>query len=238
MQMVFQDPYSSLDPRRTIAASLIEPFEIQRIALGAGERRGKVDELLAMVGLGGDIAEAYPHQLSGGQRQRVGIARALALAPDLVVLDEPTASLDVSIQAQIVTLLEGLRAQLGLTYLFISHNLALVNYLADRIAVMYLGRIVELLGDPRAPPSHPYTRALMESAFSPDPRQRRTVARIVGEVPSPLAVPPGCPYAARCASADARCRSERPLLGEVAPGHLVACHHPIDASPIETGRVQ
>jgi oligopeptide/dipeptide ABC transporter ATP-binding protein len=180
-----------------------------------------------MVGLGADMAEAYPHQLSGGQRQRVGIARALALAPDLVVLDEPTASLDVSIQAQIVTLLEGLRARLGLTYLFISHNLALVNYLADRIAVMYLGRIVELMGDPRAPPRHPYTRALMDSAFSPDPRRRRTVMRVTGEVPSPLAVPPGCPYAGRCPFADARCGSELPTLDEIAPGHLVACHHPI-----------
>jgi oligopeptide transport system ATP-binding protein len=229
MQMVFQDPYSSLDPRCTIAASLIEPFEIQGIPLAASERRDKAAELLEMVGLGRDMAGAYPHQLSGGQRQRVGIARALALAPDFLVLDEPTASLDVSIQAQIVTLLEGLRARLGLTYVFISHNLALVTYLADRIAVMYLGRIVELLGDPRTAPRHHYTSALMESAFSPDPRQRRNVIRATGEVPSPVDAPAGCPYAARCPAASQRCRSESPGLTAIAPGHLVACHHPLDS---------
>ncbi len=235
MQMVFQDPYSALDPRWPIAASLLEPFDIHRVPL-AGGARGRADraaKLLAMVGLPPALAQAYPHQLSGGQRQRVGIARALALSPELVVLDEPTASLDVSVQAQVVRLLEDLRARLGLTCVFISHNLALVGYLADRIAVLYLGRLVELLDSPRTPPRHPYTRALLDSAFSPDPTRRRPIVRAAGDPPSPLDPPPGCGYAPRCPAAGPRCRAEAPALAAVAPGHLVACHHPIATA--ETG---
>ena len=198
MQMVFQDPYSAIDPRYSMADALLEPFHIQGIKLSADEARDKVESLLAMVGLGAQMAESYPHQLSGGQRQRIGIARALALEPDFLVLDEPTASLDVSIQAQIISLLEKLQADLGLTYLFISHDLGLVRYFCDRIVVMYLGRIVEILPDPKAAPRHPYTRTLLESNFAPDPTQRRQIRRLTGEIASAFDLPPGCAFAARC----------------------------------------
>jgi oligopeptide/dipeptide ABC transporter ATP-binding protein len=186
------------------------------------------DELMAMVGLNPALAQSLPHQLSGGQKQRVGIARALALQPQLLVLDEPTASLDVSIQAQIVGLLEGLQRELGLTYLFISHDLGLVRYFCHRIVVMYLGRIVEVLPTPRTPPRHPYTVALMESSFEADPTRRRVITRLSGEIPDAYKPPPGCAYAARCGSATERCRSERPALSlnNWRDGHEVACHHP------------
>jgi oligopeptide/dipeptide ABC transporter ATP-binding protein len=227
MQMVFQDPYSAIDPRYSMAEALLEPFQIQGIRLGGAEAAAKVAELLAMVGMGAQIAESYPHQLSGGQRQRIGIARALALKPDFLVLDEPTASLDVSIQAQIVALLEKLQAELGLTYLFISHDLGLVRYFCDRIVVMYLGRIVEILPEPKAKPRHPYTRTLLESNFAPDPTKRREIKRLTGEIPSAFDLPPGCAFAARCPLADATCRSLRPELTTDAAGHAHACHHPL-----------
>ncbi|MBI2253135.1 MAG: ABC transporter ATP-binding protein [Proteobacteria bacterium] len=227
MQMVFQDPYSAIDPRYSMAEALLEPFRIQGIRLSSAEAKGKVTELLAMVGLGAQMAASYPHQLSGGQRQRIGIARALALKPDFLVLDEPTASLDVSIQAQIVALLEQLQADLGLTYLFISHDLGLVRYFCDRIVVMYLGRIVEILPDPKAPPRHHYTRTLLESNFAPDPAQRRQIKRLTGEIPSAFDLPKGCAFAARCPAADTTCRSVRPELTIDEAGHAHACHHPL-----------
>ncbi len=226
MQMVFQDPYSSIDPRYSVRAALLEPLQVQGLRPPPGEEKARVDQLMAMVGLNPSLVDSYPHQLSGGQKQRVGIARALALQPDLVVLDEPTASLDVSIQAQTIALLEQLRQNLGLTYLFISHDLGLVRYFCERIVVMYLGRVVEILPTAHASPRHPYTRALMDSSFEPDPKRRRVVTLMQGELPDAFNLPAGCAYAARCPGASARCRSERPELNHDG-GHALACHHPL-----------
>ena len=222
MGLVFQDPYSSLDPRFTVADVLTEPFAVQRIALPPARITGLLDQ----VGLSRSMAESYPHQLSGGQRQRVGIARALALHPDFIVLDEPTASLDVSIQAQIIALLQGLQRDLGLTYLFISHDLGLVRYFCSSIVVMYLGSIVEDLPHPQAAPRHPYTAALMASNFTPDPLHRKTIAPLSGEIPSAFNLPKGCAFAARCPHATDRCRSEAPVLTND-NGHRFACFHPL-----------
>lgn len=226
MQMVFQDPYSSLDPRYTIADCLLEPFAIQGLALTGAQRRARVAELLEMVGLAASTAANYPHQLSGGQKQRVGIARALALKPRFLVLDEPTASLDVSIQAQIIELLERFQDEFGLTYLFISHDLGLVRYFCDQIVVMYLGRVVEVMARPDARPCHPYSRALLDSTFAPDPARRRVVQPLAGEIPSPFALPAGCAFAARCPHVGARCHVERPSLLATESGGQVACHFP------------
>ncbi len=231
MQMVFQDPYSSIDPRYTVRDALLEPFRVQRLRLDAAAAQRKVSDLLEVVGLGTDMAESYPHQLSGGQKQRVGIARALALEPSFLVLDEPTASLDVSIQAQIIGLLENLRTEFGLTYLFISHDLGLVGYLCDQVVVMYLGRIVEIMPRGAAAPRHPYARALLDSTFEPDPAHRRTITRLAGEVPSAFDLPPGCAFAPRCPRASDRCRRDLPVLADDGGGHPVACHHPIDPTP-------
>jgi oligopeptide/dipeptide ABC transporter ATP-binding protein len=228
MQLVFQDPYSSIDPRYSVRDALLEPFRVQR--LPPAEGHATVAGLLEMVGLSLALARAYPHQLSGGQKQRVGIARALALRPSLVVLDEPTASLDVSVQAQIIGLLDRLRRELELTYLFISHDLGLVRYFCDRILVMYLGRIVEMLPS-GAEPAHPYTRALLDSTFEPDPRRRRHITRLSGEIPSGWDPPPGCAFAARCPRASDLCRHTLPVLapvsGDAAEGQQAACHHPL-----------
>lgn len=226
MQMVFQDPYSAIDPRYTIRRALLEPFEVQGVALGKGEQEDRLIALISKVGLSPRMIESYPHQLSGGKKQRVGIARALALSPSFLVLDEPTASLDVSIQAQIIGLLEALKQDLGLTYLFISHDLSLVRYFCDRIVVMYLGRVVEILPGARAEARHHYARTLMDSHFVPDPKHRKAVTLLVGEIPSPFNLPPGCAFAERCPAASPLCQRERPLLSEHATGHLVACHHP------------
>ncbi|SHH34849.1 ABC transporter ATP-binding protein [Marivita hallyeonensis] len=225
MQMVFQDPYSAIDPRYTLSRAVAEPFEVQGVK-PARPMADEVAELLEMVGLNPGLSTSYPHQISGGQKQRVGIARALALRPSLLVLDEPTASLDVSVQAQIIGLLEDLRADLGLTYLFISHDLSLVKYFCDEILVMYLGRVVEALPDTKAPARHPYTKTLMESTFEPDPKKRRLIAPLEGEVPSPFDLPPGCAFADRCPQASALCRTETPELSSKT-GHAVACHHPL-----------
>lgn len=225
MQMVFQDPYSAIDPRYTVARAVMEPFDVQG-RTPKGSAAEEVADLLNMVGLNPGLASSFPHQISGGQKQRVGIARALALRPSLLVLDEPTASLDVSVQAQIISLLEELRDELGLTYLFISHDLSLVRYFCDEILVMYLGRVVEALPDTDLPARHPYTKTLMDSTFAPDPKQRRVIAPLEGEVPSPFDLPPGCAFADRCPHATIICRTETPVLASGA-GHPVACHHPL-----------
>jgi oligopeptide transport system ATP-binding protein len=225
-QIIFQDPYASLDPRRTVGYTIGEPLRLWGVQ-DDREQRERVAELLGLVGLNPAYENRYPHELSGGQRQRIGVARALATDPSFVVADEPISSLDVSIQAQVINLLRDLRERLDLTYLFISHDLRVVRYVSDDVAVMYLGRIVEI-----APtevlfqdPLHPYTQALLLSV--PKPRWEETgVQRIKleGEVPSPLNPPPGCHFAPRCSLASARCTQESPTLIEVGPGHQVACH--------------
>jgi oligopeptide/dipeptide ABC transporter ATP-binding protein len=223
MSMVFQDPYSSLDPRFSIKDILLEPFAVQ----GTKPPGNHCEEMLTAVGLSAGLAKSYPHQLSGGQRQRIGIARALAMRPSFVVLDEPTASLDVSIQAQIIALLEGLKQELGLTYLFISHDLGLVRYFCDRIVVMYLGAVVEVIPKADTKPRHPYTKALMDSNFAPDPVHRKELSRLEGEIPSAFNLPKGCSFAARCNLATDRCRTENPLLTSEPDGHAVACFNPL-----------
>jgi oligopeptide/dipeptide ABC transporter ATP-binding protein len=225
MQMVFQDPYSSLNPRMRAGQIIAEPLENYGLAEGA-EKEKKVAALLEKVGLRADAMQRYPFEFSGGQRQRLGIARALALNPKLIVADEPVSALDVSVQAQVLNLLMDLQEEFGLAYLFVSHDLAVVEHVAHRIAVMYLGRIVELSTRERifSRPLHPYTEALMAAAPIADPRARRERLVIEGDVPSPMNPPPGCHFHTRCPNAVARCRTEDPPLREVAPGHVVACH--------------
>ena len=227
MQMVFQDPHASLNPRMTVSSIVGEPL-LEHGKSSSRERQKRVEELLGLVGLDPTHANRYPHEFSGGQRQRIGIARAIALNPDFIVCDEPIAALDVSIQAQVVNLMEHLQDLLGLTYLFISHDLGMVRHIADRVAVMYLGHIMELAdvddlyGDPR----HPYTRALQSSAPVPDPVVEGTRVKIIleGDIPSPSNPPPGCPFNTRCPDAVDRCHEEIPVWREIAPGHGVACH--------------
>jgi oligopeptide/dipeptide ABC transporter ATP-binding protein len=223
-QMVFQDPLSSLNRSLSVEAILSSPLDVHRLALGRRARRAKIAELLDLVGLPRDAMGRYPHELSGGQRQRVGIARALAVSPRFLALDEPTSALDVSIQAQIVNLLNELQRRLKLAYLFVSHDLRLVRYLSDRLAVMYLGRIVET-GDTRAiwaGPRHPYTRALLDAVGEPDPDAPRP-APLGGDVPSASRPPPGCAFHPRCPMAGPRCAVERPELRDTG-GVAVACH--------------
>jgi oligopeptide/dipeptide ABC transporter ATP-binding protein len=237
-QMVFQDPYSSLDPRQTVEDILAEPLRIHGLA-GRNDRPGRIAELLTMVGLDPAFAERYPHEFSGGQRQRIGIARALAVEPDLIVCDEPVSALDVSIQAQVVNLLQRLQNDLGVAYLFIAHDLALVRHLASRVAAMYLGRIVEVgnVDDVYGQPLHPYTAALLSAVPVPDAEVERRRARIIlsGEMPSPADPPPGCPFHTRCwlreqLGRPEQCVTSVPPLAEPAlaagRGHKVACHFP------------
>ncbi len=227
MQLVFQDPTSSLNPRLRIGEAIAEPLLIHGLGADAA-RRARVAALLAMVGLPAEAMGRYPHEFSGGQRQRIGIARALAPGPEFLLADEPVSALDVSIQAQVVNLLLDIRARLGLTMLVIAHDLAVVEHLADRIAVMYLGRIVEL-AESRAlcrGPRHPYTAALLSAVPVPDPHARRARIALAGEPPSPIDPPSGCAFRTRCRHALAACSASRPELREVAPGHWSACIRP------------
>ncbi len=233
IQMIFQDPYSSLNPRHTVGGIVGAPLRLQKVKTERGVK-AEVQELLELVGLNPEHYNRYPHEFSGGQRQRIGIARTLALRPKLIVADEPVSALDVSIQAQVVNLLEDLQNELGLTYVVIAHDLSVVRHISDQVAVMYLGKIVELAGRDQlyAQPRHPYTVALMSAVPVPSPvrsegqRQRRERIRLTGDVPSPLNPPPACRFHTRCWKAQEVCRTQEPPLAELAPGHQVACHFP------------
>ncbi|MER6630151.1 dipeptide ABC transporter ATP-binding protein [Streptomyces sp. NPDC000987] len=230
VQMIFQDPYSSLNPRHTIGTIIGAPFKLQGVTPEGGIKK-EVQRLLSVVGLNPEHYNRYPHEFSGGQRQRIGIARALALKPKLVVADEPVSALDVSIQAQVVNLLDDLQEELGLTYVIIAHDLSVVRHVSDRIAVMYLGKIVELADRDalyRAP-MHPYTKALMSAVPIPDPRRKNSKSERIllrGDVPSPISPPSGCRFHTRCWKATEICRTTEPPLLELRPGQQVACHHP------------
>ncbi len=227
IQMVFQDPYSALNPRLTAGRALDEVLAVHHLSGDARGRSRRMGELLDMVGLPPQFAERYPHEMSGGQRQRVGIARALAVEPQILLLDEPVSALDVSVRAEIMNLLVRLRGELGLSYLFISHDVAMVRHLSDRVAVMYLGRIVEIgsWSDVLDNPRHPYTRALREAVPVPDPRAAQPIeATVTGEVPDPARPPSGCSFHPRCPIAEDACRAIEPRLLDLAPGHAVACH--------------
>ena len=224
MQIVFQDPFGSLDPRMTIEAIIGEPLRIHKLASRA-ERPAQIAELLQMVGLSPDYRKRYPHQFSGGQRQRIGIARALAVKPSFVVADEPVSALDVSVQAQIVNLIQDLQQRLSLTVLFIAHDLLIVEHLCDRVMVMYLGRIMEFAPSRRlyGTPKHPYTEALLSAAPIPDPSQKRERILLTGDIPSPMNPPSGCVFRTRCRYAIPECAQTVPPLREVEPGHYKAC---------------
>ncbi|MGL5352444.1 MAG: ABC transporter ATP-binding protein [Clostridium sp.] len=227
MQMIFQDPYASLNPRMTVGDIIGEAIDIHKIMQGE-ERAERIRYLLNRVGLNGDHINRYAHEFSGGQRQRIGIARALAVEPDFIVCDEPISALDVSIQAQVINMLEEIQEEFGLTYLFIAHDLSMVKHISTHIGVMYLGRMVEKgpSNDVYAKPKHPYTQALLSAVPVPDPRASKTMNRIVleGDIPSPIDPPPGCRFKGRCQYAKPICGEVDPELKEVEPGHFVACH--------------
>ncbi len=224
MQIIFQDPYSSLNPRMRVGEIIEEPLIIHRIG-GRGERRDRVTELLGLVGLDGSHATRYPHEFSGGQRQRIGIARALALNPKFIVCDEPVSALDVSVQAQVVNLLQDLQEQLGLTYLFISHGLSVVEHISNRVGIMYLGKLVEVAPSEEIfrNPLHPYTRALLSAIPVPDPDVHRERLPLTGDIPTAISPPSGCRFRTRCPLEEPQCSEDEPRLVEVAPDHFVAC---------------
>ncbi len=226
--MVFQDPYSSLNPRMTVADIIAEPLDIHKMYASSKERRDRILELMEYVGLNSEHASRYAHEFSGGQRQRIGIARSLALKPGFIVCDEPVSALDVSIQAQVINMFDELQEKLGLTYLFIAHDLLVVRHISDRIAVMYLGRMVELADAEEIydHPLHPYSRSLISAVPVPDPKIARENKRIVlsGDIPSPLNAPSGCPFRTRCPHACDKCAESMPELKDMGGGHFVACH--------------
>jgi oligopeptide/dipeptide ABC transporter ATP-binding protein len=226
IQMIFQDPYASLDPRMTVGSIIAEPLEVYGVG-SAAERQERVRELLKVVGLNAYMVNRYPHEFSGGQRQRIGIARALALQPEVIICDEPVSALDVSIQSQVLNLLKDLQERFGLTYVFIAHNLAVVAYVCDRIGVMYLGKLVEVGTTEQITtrPRHPYTRALLSAVPIPRPGLAKNRTILTGDVPSPIAPPSGCRFRTRCPIARANCGDAIPLLEEVEPGHWVACYY-------------
>ena len=229
MQMVFQDPYSSLNPRMTVEDIIGEPLDVHHLYETRAERREKILHLMELVGLNSEHATRYAHEFSGGQRQRIGIARALAVKPDFIVCDEPVSALDVSIQAQIINMFEELQAKLGLSYLFIAHDLLVVQHISKRIAVMYLGKLVEIADADELcnSPIHPYSISLLSAVPIPDPKLERSRHRIVleGDVPSPLAMPEGCPFRTRCQYATEKCKTEMPALTDRGNGHFAACHN-------------
>ena len=226
--MVFQDPYSSLNPRMTVSDIIAEPMDIHKLYANKAERKEKILDLMAKVGLNSEHANRYAHEFSGGQRQRIGIARALATSPEFVVCDEPVSALDVSIQAQVINMFDELQSEMELTYLFIAHDLLVVRHISDRIAVMYLGKMVELADAKEIydHPLHPYSKSLMSAVPVPDPQIARANQRVVlsGDIPSPLNAPSGCPFRTRCPYACDACAETMPELKELAPGHFVACH--------------
>jgi peptide/nickel transport system ATP-binding protein/oligopeptide transport system ATP-binding protein len=234
IQIIFQDPYSSLNPRHTIGTIVGAPFRVQGTSTDK-EVKSKVQELLARVGLNPEHYNRYPHEFSGGQRQRIGVARAIALRPKLIVCDEPVSALDVSIQAQVVNLLEDLQTEFGIAYIFVAHDLSVVRHISDRVAVMYLGKIMELADRDElySAPLHPYTHALLSAVPLPDPDSTTKRERILlqGDLPSPINPPPGCVFHTRCFKAQERCKLEVPAFREVSPGHAIACHFPEERSP-------
>jgi oligopeptide transport system ATP-binding protein len=227
MQIVFQNPYASLDPRMTIGDSIAEPLLVHKIFKTRAEREKRVRELLDRVGLNPMYAERYPHEFSGGQRQRIGIARALAINPKFIVADEPVSALDVSVQAQVLNLLEDLQKEFGLTYLFIAHNLSTVEHISDRVAVMYLGRMVELASSTElySNPKHPYTQALLSAVPEPDPTKKKQRVILQGDIPSPVNPPSGCTFHTRCPFATDLCKAQAPEWRDTGSDHFVACHH-------------
>jgi oligopeptide transport system ATP-binding protein len=229
MQMIFQDPFASLNPRKRVGQIISDPMELHGLASGAALKRS-VQDLLDRVGLQAEHYNRYPHEFSGGQRQRIGIARAVALRPKLIIADEPVSALDVSVQAQIVNLLEDLQAEFGLSYLFVAHDLGVVRHVSDRVAVMYLGKVVETAESDAlyTKPIHPYSNALLSAVPVPDPRRNATRERVVleGDVPSPIDPPTGCRFHTRCRFATEVCTAQEPDMVEREPGHLAACHHP------------